>query len=57
MTVEEARKILGVEYQKETDERIQIYVDAAMGLSEVFFQQFKDNLMQKKIPLDKFYKK
>lgn len=50
MSVEEVRLILGAEYQNETDKQIESYIDAAMGLTEVFFQQFRSSLEH---PIDK----
>lgn len=45
MTIEEARKILGKDYLAESDVKIQQYIDAAMVLETVFFDQFKDKVI------------
>lgn len=50
MTVQKAKLVLGSGYQNETDRQIQSYIDAAMGLTEVFFQQFRESLEH---PIDK----
>ncbi len=44
MTIEQARETLGEKYQDETEEQIQAWIDSAIGLTEVFFQQFGQKL-------------
>lgn len=47
MTIEEARSILGNNYDNVSDDKIDEWINASNGLVEIFMQQIKQQLVRK----------